>query len=237
MGRVVPDDQRARELRAHQFVGAAGEWIEDCVTHVHQTGSRPDRADEVKQAEGVNQADGVNRAQRIGRAAWGRWAALVAFGVGFGYVEASVVHYLRRILSDQMTPEVHAAHTYLDLGFIAFVRPERAALVDPGLTRVETVREAATILMLAAVGWVAAETWRRRLAAFFVAFTVWDLTYYLFLRVLDGWPASVMDRDVFFLIPVAWVGPVLTALVLSTLVLAWASWVYLRGPSAEAAPS
>jgi hypothetical protein len=179
----------------------------------------------------ARQAGGLSQAERIARATWGRWAALVAFGVGFGYVEAAVVHYLRRILGDLPTG-VHTAHTYLDLGFIAFVRPERAALVDPGLTRVETVREAATLLMLGAVGWVAAETWRRRVAAFFVAFTVWDLTYYLFLRVLDGWPASVMDRDVFFLIPVAWVGPVLTALVLSTLVLAAASAVYLRAPGA-----
>ena len=161
------------------------------------------------------------------RATWGRWAALVGFGVGFGFVEASVVHYLRRILGD-LPSGLHTTHTYLDLGFIAFVRSEKAPLVDPGLTRVETVREAATLLMLAAVGWIAAETWRRRLAAFFIAFTVWDLTYYLFLRVLDGWPASVMDRDVFFLIPVPWVGPVLTALVLSTLVLVGASYVYLR---------
>jgi hypothetical protein len=183
----------------------------------------------------ARQAGGVSQTQRIARAAWGRWAALLAFGVGFGYVEASVVHYLRRILSDQMTTEVHAAHTYLDLGFIAFVRTDRAALIDPGLTRVETAREAATILMLGAIGWVAAETWRRRVAAFFIAFTVWDLTYYLFLRVLDGWPASVMDRDVFFLIPVAWVGPVLTALVASTLVLGVASWVYLRASTARRA--
>ena len=165
----------------------------------------------------------------------GRWAALVAFGAGFGYVEAAVVHYLRRIVGDQLPDQVHVAHTYLDLGFIAFIRPEKAALVDLGLTRVETVREAATILMLGAIGWVAAETWRRRVAAFFIAFTVWDLTYYLFLRVLDGWPASVWDRDVFFLIPVAWVGPVLTALVLSTLVLGGASWMYLRTPRDRAA--
>ncbi len=170
----------------------------------------------------------ADRAGRIARAAWGRWAALVAFGVGFGYVEAAVVHYLRRILGDQMSTDIEVAKTYLNLGFIAFIRPERAALLDPSLTRVETVREAATLLMLGAVGWVAAKTWRRRVAAFFIAFTVWDLTYYLFLWALDGWPSSVMDRDVFFLIPVAWVGPVLTALVLSTLVLVAASYVYLR---------
>ncbi len=175
----------------------------------------------------------ADRVERVTRAVWGRWAALVAFGVGFGYVEAAVVHYLRRIVSDQMATDVHAAMTYLNLGFIAFIRPERSALVDPGLTRVETIREAATILMLCAIGWVAAETWRRRVAAFFIAFAVWDLTYYLFLRLLDGWPWSVMNRDVFFLIPVAWVGPVLTALVASALVLVAASIVYLRPSRAQ----
>jgi hypothetical protein len=192
-----------------------------------------DRADGASGTQGVSGAHGVSRRHRIARATWGRWAALVAFGVGFGFVEAAVVHYLRRVVGDQLPDQVHAAHTYLNLGFIAFIRPEKAALVDPGLTRVETVREAATLVMLGAIGWVAAEAWRRRVAAFFIAFTVWDLTYYLFLRVLDGWPASVMDRDVFFLIPVAWVGPVLTALVLSTLVLGWASAVYLRAPTAR----
>jgi hypothetical protein len=170
----------------------------------------------------------ANRTERVAQAAWGRWAALVAFGVGFGYVEAAVVHYLRRILGDQMSTDLQATKTYLNLGFISFIQPERSALIDPALTRTETVREAATILMLAAIGWLAATTWRRRLAAFFIAFTVWDLTYYLFLWVLNGWPASVTDRDVFFLIPVAWVGPVLTALVLSALVFVAASYAYLR---------
>ena len=102
-------------------------------------------------------------------------------------------------------------------------------LVDPVLTQVEVAREAATILMLVAIGIVAAETWGRRLAAFFIAFTVWDLTYYLFLRVIDGWPTSLLDRDVFFLIPVTWVGPVATAVVASAVMLVVASWVYVTG--------
>ena len=62
---------------------------------------------------------------------------------------------------------------------------------------------------------------------------MWDLTYYLFLRVLDGWPAALTDRDVFFLIPVTWVGPVLTAVVASTVVLVVASWVYVARGAGE----
>jgi len=93
--------------------------------------------------------------------------------------------------------------------------------------------EVATLVMLVAVAVLAGQTLRQRLAAFFIAFTVWDLTYYLFLRVLDGWPTSLGDRDVFFLIPVPWVGPVATAVVASGVVLAISSGVYLAGPRAR----
>jgi hypothetical protein len=158
-----------------------------------------------------------------------RWVALLVFGTGFGFVEAAVVHYLRQLIGYESGYHVGASKVYLDLGFISFIQPDHSVLVDPGLTRVETIREAATLIMLVAIAVVAAETWRRRVAAFFIAFAVWDLTYYLFLRVLDGWPASLMDRDVFFFIPVTWVGPVLTAVVLSSATLAVASFVYLGG--------
>jgi hypothetical protein len=156
-----------------------------------------------------------------------RWVALLVFGAGFGFVEAAVVHYLRQLIGYESGYQVSASKVYLDLGFISFIEPNHSILVDPNLTRVETVREAATIVMLVAIAVVAAQTWRTRVAAFFIAFAVWDLTYYLFLRILDGWPASLIDRDVFFFIPVTWVGPVLTAVVLSSAALLLASWVYL----------
>ncbi len=162
-------------------------------------------------------------------AVWLRWVALLAFGTGFGYVEAAVVTYLRRVIGYHAGYQVGAQKVYLDLGVISFVQPQHSVLVDPVLTQVEVAREAATILMLVAIGIVAAETWGRRLAAFFIAFTVWDLTYYLFLRVIDGWPTSLLDQDVFFLIPVTWVGPVATAVVASTVVLVVASWMYIAG--------
>ena len=158
-----------------------------------------------------------------------RWVALLVFAVGFGYVEAAVVHDLRRIIGFESGYHLGTGKVYLDLGFIAFVSPERSVLVDPGLVGVETAREAATLVMLLAVAVVAGATVRRRVAGFFVAFTVWDLTYYLFLRVLDGWPLSL---DVYFLIPVTWVGPVATPVLASSVVLVLASWAYLTEPRA-----
>ena len=47
--------------------------------------------------------------------------ALLAFGVAFGYVEAAVVFYLRRLLDYHTGYSVVGRHVYLDLGFIAFV--------------------------------------------------------------------------------------------------------------------
>ena len=168
------------------------------------------------------------RTTSTSRVRWLRYGALVAFGIGFGYVEAAVVHYLRLTLGSELVYDVPVRRTYLDLGVIRFVDPVHSMLIDPDLARAETAREAATILVLAAVAVLAGRRFSHGVAAFFVAFTVWDLTYYLFLRVLTGWPASLADTDVFFLIPVPWLGPVATAVVASTVVLALASWWYLR---------
>jgi hypothetical protein len=170
-------------------------------------------------------------AAAAGQGRWLRYTALIAFGVGFGYVEAAVVHYLRLALGSQLVYDGPVRRVYLYLGVIRFVEPMHSMLIDPALGRAETAREAATIIMLAAVAVLAGRSFWHGVAAFFIAFTVWDLTYYLFLHVLTGWPSGLGDTDVFFLIPVPWLGPVATAVVASTVVLAVSSWGYLRAPA------
>ncbi|WP_426592564.1 hypothetical protein ACPPVS_12380 [Cellulomonas sp. McL0617] len=162
------------------------------------------------------------------RVRWLRYGAVVAFATGFGYVEAAVVHYLRLALGSQLVYDAPVRRVYLDLVVIRFVDPVHTLLIRSDLARAETAREVATILMLAGVAVLAGRRFWHGVAAFFVAFAVWDLTYYLFLRVLTGWPASLADTDVFFLIPVPWLGPVATAVVASTVVLVVSSWRYLR---------
>ena len=44
-------------------------------------------------------------------------------------------------------------------------------------------------------------------AAFVIAFGAWDITFYVVLKVLLDWPASLFTWDILFLIPVPWVGP------------------------------
>jgi len=63
-------------------------------------------------------------------------------------------------------------------------------------------------------------------AAFLIAFGVWDLSFYAFLKLLIHWPASLLTWDVLFLLPVPWVGPVL-APVLASLSMIGTGLLYL----------
>lgn len=161
---------------------------------------------------------------------WRRLAALIAFGVAFGLVEAVVVYYLRQLSGLHGNYALGQYHTILNLGFIAFIQPAQAVLIRPHYGTVEVFREAATIVMLASVAYVAAGDWRGRLGAFLVAFATWDIMYYAFLWVLTGWPASLTTIDIYFLIPVVWVGPVITPLVISTSLFIGGTWLYLKHP-------
>lgn len=85
----------------------------------------------------------------------------------------------------------------------------------------ELVREAATLVMLATVGILAGKTWRSRLGFSAIAFGVWDILYYAFLRKLCGWPHSVFDWDILFLLPLPWWGPVLAPVCIALLMIVW----------------
>ena len=53
------------------------------------------------------------------------------------------------------------------------------------------------------------------MAHFMIAFGVWDIFYYVWLKVFLNWPASLMTWDLLFLVPVPWVGPVITPVIIS----------------------
>ncbi len=141
------------------------------------------------------------------------WLGL--FALAFGYIEAAVVIYLRE--------------PYYPGGF-------QFPLVDIStrLLWTEVIREAATLLVLLSVAWlsVPGTTTRhnlRRFAIFAYCFAIWDLAYYLALKLLVDWPTSLLDWDVLFLIPFPWTGPVL-APVLVSLILVVAAVLVLRLP-------
>src|SRR6185295_14590389 len=49
-------------------------------------------------------------------------------------------------------------------------------------------------------------------------FGLWDIWYYIWLRVLIHWPDSLFDWDILFLIPLRWWGPVLSPVLIAALI-------------------
>jgi hypothetical protein len=119
------------------------------------------------------------------------WNATI-FAIAMAYVEATVVVYLRRLY-------------YHERGGFAFP----LVIIDIPTLLLEMGREACTIIMLATAGIAAGRTSVGKSAFFLLLFGVWDIGYYLWLKVLLDWPPSLLTWDVLFLIPVVWVGPVL----------------------------
>ena len=132
-----------------------------------------------------------------------RWLTVVIFAVAMAWVEASVVFYLRTMV-DRIEP----------------YQPDPLPLIEP-LGAVELAREAATLVMVLAVGMLAGRTWRSRLGYTAVAFSVWEIFYYVFLKVMCGWPHSLFDWDILFLLPLPWWGPVLAPVSIALLMLLW----------------
>jgi hypothetical protein len=123
---------------------------------------------------------------------WTRLAVVAVWAVAFALVEAMVVVYLRKLFGLQY----HLTFVPRDFHF------PRAYL------GYEQAREAATMVMLLAVGYLAGRTWWQRFAFWLFAFGVWDVFYYVWLYVYLRWPSSLVTRDLLFLIPREWWAPV-----------------------------
>jgi hypothetical protein len=132
-----------------------------------------------------------------------RWLAVAAFAIGMAWVESACVYYIRMVV-DRVVP-----YQADPLPFQGNLGP------------VELIREAATLVMLLTVGLLAGRTWRSRLGYASIAFGVWDIFYYLFLRLMCGWPQSLLDWDVLFLLPLPWWGPVIAPAAIALLMIAW----------------
>ncbi len=128
-------------------------------------------------------------------------AALFAFG--FGFVEAVVVVYLRSALMQLGIGADALNNTAQMNAILAHPSPEMLRMF-----KIEALREAATIVMLVSVAALAAPRARERWAMFLWCFAIWDLVYYAGLWATLHWPASLLDSDVLFLIPVPWVSQI-----------------------------
>jgi hypothetical protein len=159
--------------------------------------------------------------------------ALALFAIAMGWLEAVVVIYIRAILG-----LAHAAPLPGGGDLVARMREH------PWLLPTEQTREAATLVMLACVAWLAVPGGdgpgsaphapapsrplvRRRLAAFLIAFGIWDIAYYAALKVCIGWPPALTTLDVLFLLPPHpwWTQPVWIPLAASVGMIAAGLWM------------
>lgn len=153
--------------------------------------------------------------------------SLILFGFAFGYVEAAVVVYLRHIY-DPIRQQLHPGKPPGDL--FPLITAEQLHRQGPRyeqLLATELGRELATMVMLAAVPLAVTRNFRQWLAGFVLSFGVWDLTFYLFLKVILDWPASFATWDILFLVPLPWVGPVLAPCIVAALMV-WGGILVLR---------
>ncbi len=140
---------------------------------------------------------------------------LGAYALAMALVEAAVVVHLRHVY-------------YADDPRALF--PLR--LLSHADLALELARELATVVMLVAVACLAERVALRRFAAFLFVFGLWDLGYYLWLKLALDWPRHWLEWDVLFLIPWPWFGPWLAPAAIALLFVAWGAAALWR----EAAP-
>lgn len=132
-----------------------------------------------------------------------RWCWVVLFAMAFAWVESAVVVYLRDIFFDG------------NFSFPLVVQWEGDIHVVNPLIKIEFGREIATIIMLIAIGWVSGRNSIQKFSFFMIAFGIWDIFYYVWLRVMVGWPESLFTWDLLFYVPLPWVGPVITPVLIA----------------------
>lgn len=120
--------------------------------------------------------------------------SVTVFAIGMAFLESAVVVYIRELLY----PE-------------GFTFP--LAIMEGSLALTEILRELATLIMLLTIAIIAGSSFSTRFAWFLYSFAVWDIFYYVFLKLLIGWPEGLFTWDVLFLIPVTWTGPVISPLI------------------------
>jgi hypothetical protein len=143
-----------------------------------------------------------------------RFCIVVVFSIAFGYIEAAVVVYLRTIFHPD-----------------GFAFPLSSFGISPLWERLlltEVGREVASMVLILTGARLFGRNRQEQFTYFLAIFAVWDIFYYIWLKVLIDWPASVMDWDILFLIPTAWAGPVLAPVLVSVTLLAFAVIILSR---------
>jgi len=129
------------------------------------------------------------------------------FAMAMGFLEAIVVVYIREL--------------YYPEGFDFPLK-----LIPENIFAIELVRELSTLIMLVSIGLLAGKTRLDKFAWFLFTFGVWDIFYYVALKIFLDWPESLLTWDILFLIPLTWIGPVLAPVLVSLTMIGFALAVF-----------
>lgn len=121
---------------------------------------------------------------------------LLLFAAAMAYIESAVVVYLRDI--------------FYPMGFRFPVVP-----IPWSIYLIESGRELGTLVLLYCVARISGRDRWERFLNFCFLFGIWDLFYYLWLKLFLNWPDTFLTWDILFLIPIPWVGPVLAPILVS----------------------
>ena len=121
---------------------------------------------------------------------------MTTYAIAMAFLESAVVIYLRELYYP-----------------VEFKFPMAPIATHVAIT--ELFRELATMIMLLAPAALVTTGRLERFAWFSFCFGVWDIFYYVFLKAVLDWPATIFEPDILFLVPVVWVGPVLAPCVVS----------------------
>jgi len=130
----------------------------------------------------------------------GRLVWIITFSISMALVEAGVVIYLRDI--------------YYPEGFSFPLK-----ILTTRHFIFEIARESATIVMLISVSALISKRFWEKFAYFLICFGVWDIFYYIWLKIAIGWPLSLLDWDILFLIPLPWIGPVIAPMTIAIMMI------------------
>ena len=120
------------------------------------------------------------------------------FAIAMAYLEAAVVVYLRELYYPDNILSLFPLRTFTAMDL-----------------RIEIFREFSTLVMLILVSLFAFTQRTKRWAAFFFTWGVWDIFYYVWLKILIGWPVHWTDWDILFLIPVPWLAPFISPVIVA----------------------
>jgi len=138
-----------------------------------------------------------------------RILVIILFAIVMAYLESAIVVYLRdlygivNLLEDTPT------------------KPDKLTLIEIG-------RELATLVMLFSIGLITGKKLQDRIGNFLIAFGIWDIFYYVWLFVFIGWPTTIMEWDILFLIPLPWWGPVLAPVLIAISMTFWGCIMVLK---------